>query len=81
MKNTFGNNITVTIFGESHGPAVGAVIDGMPSGIKINSNFIKSSLTSENQRGRFLPPVLRVTVCRLSAVSLKDIPAVHQSAF
>ena len=28
MKNTFGNNISVTLFGESHGPAVGAVLDG-----------------------------------------------------
>ena len=44
MKNTFGNNITVTIFGESHGPAIGAVIDGMPPGIKIDSGFIKKQL-------------------------------------
>ena len=44
MKNTFGNNITVTIFGESHGPAIGAVIDGMPPGIKIDSSFIKKQL-------------------------------------
>ena len=29
MKNTFGNAITVTLFGESHGPAIGAILDGL----------------------------------------------------
>ena len=30
MKNTFGNTVTVTLFGESQGPAIGAVLDGLP---------------------------------------------------
>lgn len=34
--NTFGNNLRVTTFGESHGPAIGGVIDGFPAGFKIN---------------------------------------------
>ena len=29
MKNTFGNAVSMTIFGESHGPAIGAVLDGL----------------------------------------------------
>ena len=40
MKNTIGNNITVTLFGESHGPAVGCIIDGMPAGIRIDADLI-----------------------------------------
>lgn len=40
MKNTFGNNLTVTLFGESHGKAIGAVIDGMPSGVRIDESYI-----------------------------------------
>ena len=40
MKNTIGNNVTVTLFGESHGPAVGCVIDGIPAGIKIDADLI-----------------------------------------
>ena len=32
MKNTFGNTISLTLFGESHGPAIGAVLDGLPPG-------------------------------------------------
>lgn len=34
--NTFGKNIRLTTFGESHGPAIGGIIDGFPSGLKID---------------------------------------------
>lgn len=34
--NTFGKNLTLTTFGESHGPAMGGVIDGFPAGYKID---------------------------------------------
>ena len=40
MKNSFGNSVTVTLFGESHGRAVGAVLDGMAPGIEIDEAFI-----------------------------------------
>ncbi|MBR5798050.1 MAG: chorismate synthase, partial [Clostridia bacterium] len=33
MRNTFGNALSVTIFGESHGAAIGAVIDGLAPGL------------------------------------------------
>lgn len=45
MKNTFGANIAVTIFGESHGAAIGAVIDGLAAGITVDENRIKSELS------------------------------------
>lgn len=44
MRNTFGNIFTLTTFGESHGPAVGGVVDGMPAGIDIDLDFIQSEL-------------------------------------
>ena len=44
MKNTLGNNLTVTLFGESHGPAVGCVIDGIAPGIKIDTDSIELCL-------------------------------------
>lgn len=44
MRNTFGNLFTLTTFGESHGPAVGGVVDGMPAGIDIDMEFIQSEL-------------------------------------
>jgi chorismate synthase len=44
MRNTFGHIFTLTTFGESHGEAVGGVIDGLPAGIDIDMEFIQSEL-------------------------------------
>ena len=45
MRNVLGNNVTLTLFGESHQECVGAVLDGLPAGIKINEDFIKKMLS------------------------------------
>lgn len=45
MKNTFGNNVTLTLFGESHGAAVGAVLDGLAAGIPVSEAFIADRLS------------------------------------
>ncbi len=42
--STFGKNFRVTTFGESHGKALGVVIDGCPSGIDFDISFIQSEL-------------------------------------
>ena len=44
MRNTFGHIFTLTTFGESHGEAIGGVVDGMPAGIKIDLDFIQQEL-------------------------------------
>ena len=44
MMNTFGKLFTLTTFGESHGAAIGGVIDGMPAGIEVDMDFIQSEL-------------------------------------
>lgn len=44
MRNTFGHIFTLTTFGESHGAAVGGVIDGMPAGIDVDLTFIQQEL-------------------------------------
>ncbi len=38
--NTFGNKLRLTTFGESHGKAMGGILDGMPGGIKIDMDII-----------------------------------------
>lgn len=45
MRNTFGTLFTLTTFGESHGEAIGGVVDGMPAGIDIDLEFIQSELS------------------------------------
>ena len=42
--NTFGNLLKITIWGESHGPAVGVVIDGCPAGLRLNEKDIQNEL-------------------------------------
>ena len=42
--NTFGSAFKITTFGESHGKAIGVIIDGCPAGLDIDENFIQSEL-------------------------------------
>ena len=51
MKNTFGNSITVTLFGESHGEYIGAVLDGLAPGIKVNHEYIREKLSLRRPAG------------------------------
>lgn len=44
MGNTFGELFRITTFGESHGPAIGVIIDGCPAGLKIDQDFITREL-------------------------------------
>ncbi len=44
MSSTIGNLFRLTTFGESHGPAIGGVIDGCPSGLKLDLKHIQSCL-------------------------------------
>lgn len=44
MNNSFGQNFRVTTFGESHGPALGVVIDGLPAGVEIDTEFLRSEM-------------------------------------
>ena len=44
MSNTTGTLFRLTTFGESHGPAIGGVVDGMPAGIDIDTSFIQNEL-------------------------------------
>ncbi len=44
IRNSFGHIFTLTTFGESHGEAIGGVVDGMPAGIEIDMDFIQKEL-------------------------------------
>lgn len=56
MKNTFGQSVAVTLFGESHGPAIGAVIDGLAPGIPVDEDFIRAQLDLRRPFGKLSSP-------------------------
>ena len=43
-SNSFGKIFRFTTWGESHGPAIGVVIDGVPPNFKLDLEFIQSEL-------------------------------------
>lgn len=49
--NTFGEHFTFTSFGESHGRAVGGVLDGVPAGLHIDLALVRRELARRSGRG------------------------------
>ena len=70
--NTFGKNFTLTTFGESHGPAIGGVVDGMPAGIDIDLDFIQSELN------RRRPGQSKITTSRQEADRVELLSGVFE---
>lgn len=56
MKNTFGYSVAVTLFGESHGEYIGAVIDGLAPGITVDRKYIANMLTLRRPDGKISTP-------------------------
>lgn len=72
MRNTFGNLFTLTSFGESHGAAVGGVVDGMPAGIPIDLDFIQHELS------RRRPGQSRITTQRKEADQVELLSGIFE---
>lgn len=72
MGNTFGNLFRVTTFGESHGPALGAVIDGCPAGLRISQKEIQAELD------RRRPGQSSVTTARSEADRVKILSGIFE---
>ncbi|EDP7133839.1 chorismate synthase, partial [Campylobacter jejuni] len=54
--NTFGTRLKFTSFGESHGVAVGCIIDGMPAGVKFDEEFLQNELDKRKGGSKFATP-------------------------
>lgn len=52
MKNTFGTSLSVTLFGESHGNSIGAVLDGMPAGVAVDTDFLNRQTELRKPKGK-----------------------------
>ncbi len=71
MKNTIGNSFTLTLFGESHGKAIGSVLDGVPSGIAVDEEFIASQM--EKRKG-----INSISTARREADEVKILSGVFE---
>ncbi len=54
--NSFGTRLKFTSFGESHGVAVGCVIDGLPAGLRIDEAFLEAEIAKRKGGSRFATP-------------------------
>jgi chorismate synthase len=72
MGNSYGKIFRITTFGESHGPAIGVIIDGCPAGLTIDEAFIQSELT------RRKPGQSRITTQRKEDDSMKILSGVFE---
>ena len=70
--NTFGNIFRLTTFGESHGEAIGGVVDGMPAGIDIDLVFIQQELN------RRRPGQSKITTSRQEADQVEILSGVFE---
>ena len=65
MKNTFGNHLSITLMGESHGSHIGAVLDGMSPGLPISEEIIAHHLALRCPYGPFSTKRREADVCRI----------------
>ncbi|MCM1079262.1 MAG: chorismate synthase [Bacteroidales bacterium] len=72
MSNSTGTIFTLTTFGESHGVAVGGIVDGMPAGIHIDENFIQQEL------GRRRPGQSMITTSRNEADKVEFLSGIFE---
>ena len=56
MKNTLGTSVLTTVFGESHGQAVGAIVDGLPAGLLVDTDFIEKQLAKRRPSSKIDTP-------------------------
>ena len=70
--NTFGELFRVTTFGESHGVALGAVIDGCPAGISISRDQIQAALN------RRRPGQSAITTSRAESDSVEILSGIYE---
>ena len=70
--NSFGHNFRLTTFGESHGEAIGGVVDGMPAGIDIDLAFIQQELN------RRRPGQSKITTSRQEADKVELLSGVFE---
>ena len=72
MRDSCGHICTLTTFGESHGAGVGGIVDGMPAGIDIDTDFIQAELD------RRRPGQSRITTARQESDAVELLSGIFE---
>ena len=72
MSSNWGNQLKLSIFGESHGNGIGVVLDGLPAGIPIDQEEILAQM-ARRAPGRDLLPARR-KICRKFCPAYEPAP-------
>lgn len=74
MSSEFGEKIKVSIFGESHGEAIGCVIDGLPSGVRLDMDKIYANMSRRAPgKDKFATPRLEKDIPHILSGTLDDV--------
>lgn len=74
MSSEFGEKIKVSIFGESHGEAIGCVIDGLPSGVRLDMDKIYADMSRRAPgKDKFATPRLEKDIPHILSGTLDDV--------
>ena len=56
MSSTYGESLKLSIFGQSHGPAIGMILDGIPAGLPVDLEKLQTSSTAAPRATTIGPP-------------------------
>ena len=73
MSDTYGASVTLTVFGESHGPAVGATVTGLAPGVPIDLDFMRAQLDLRRAKGR-------ISTARAEADEVRIVSGMYRGA-
>ena len=78
MSSTYGENLKLSIFGQSHGPAIGMTLDGIPAGLQVDPEKLQSFLNRRAPgRNDWSPPAEKKTDLNFCPAFWTVIPAAH----
>ncbi len=73
MSDTYGHSLRLTVFGESHGPAIGAVVEGLCPGAVIDPDFMRAQMDKRRPQGK-------ISTARTEADAVRIVSGLYRGA-